>query len=315
MADPVSTSTPTNEAQLSLSEMLRIMDVAREMREEQLTVAQQFQIDETKARIRDRLLESAKVTGDQVTSAEVDAAIEIYFRDQFIYRDPPWGLNRLLAQLYVWRVKSVVGLAISAAAGIGIWLGFFNPSMPWSSTYRAAQTQRAVEHEARTVLDQLNILKKDEAAAQAVDEITKEFHAIEATGNPKAIRECQTRMAALLAKLNEQYEVQIVTGSTSLFDRRWDKGGGVMAYYAIVEARAGGGKILTRTIRDSETGQTSSVTTWAVQIPKEVFDRLATDKQSDGILNETRYAEKVRGALSERIVLPGSTSMGTLTTW
>lgn len=311
----MSTSTPTDDAQLSLTEMLRIMDVAREMREEQLTVAQQFQIDETKARIRDRLLESAKVTGDEVTSSEVDAAIEIYFRNQFIYRDPPWGLNRLLAQLYVWRVKSVVGLALAGAAGIGIWLGFFNPSMPWSATYRAAQTQRAVEHEARTVLDQLNILKKDEAASQAVDEITKEFHAIEATGNLQAIRDCQTRMAALLAKLNEQYEVQIVSGPTSLFDRRWDKGGGVMAHYAIVETRASGGKILTRTIRDSETGQTSSVTTWAVQIPKEVFDRLATDKQSDGILNETRYAEKTRGSLNERIVLPGASSMGTLTSW
>ncbi len=36
-------------------------------------------------------MESARVTGDQVTPAEVDAAIEIYFRDQFIYSDPPWG--------------------------------------------------------------------------------------------------------------------------------------------------------------------------------------------------------------------------------
>jgi hypothetical protein len=66
---------------------------------------------------------------------------------------------------------------------------------------------------------------------------------------------------------------------------------------------------------NSETGQTSSVTTWAEQIPKEVFDRLANDKRSDGILNETRYAEKTRGALSERILLPGAGRMGTLTSW
>lgn len=311
----MSSAPPTSEAQLSLSEMLRIMDVAREMREEQLTVAQQFQIEETKARIRDRLLESAKVTGDEVTSAEVDAAIEIYFRDQFIYRDPPWGLNRLLAQLYVWRVKSVVGLVATGAAGIAIWLAFFNPSMPWSSTYRAAQTQRAVEHEARTVLDQLNILKKDEAGSRAVDEITNEFHAIETTGNLPAIRDCQSRMAALLAKLREQYEIRIINGSTSLISRRWEKGGGAMAYYAIVEARTNGGKVLTRSVLNSETGQTSSVATWAVQIPKEVFDRLAADKKSDGILNETLFAEKLRGALNEHIVLPGASALGTITTW
>lgn len=311
----MSTAPPSSESQLSLTEMLRIMDVAREMREEQLTVSQQFQIDETKARIRDRLMESAKVTGDQVTPTEVDAAIEIYFRDQFIYRDPPWGLNRLLAQLYVWRVKSVVGLSLFAAAGIGIWLAFFNSSMPWSAESRAVQAQQHVEHEARTVLDQLNILKKDEVAAQAVDQIAKEFHAIEATGDLQSIRECQTRMAALLAKLNEQYEIQIVSGSTSLISRRWEKGGGVMAYYAIVEARSGGGKILTRSVMNSETGQTNSVTTWAEQIPKEVFDRLANDKRSDGILNETRYAMKTRGSLQEQVVLPGAKPLGTLTSW
>ena len=39
-------------------------------------------------------------------------------------------------------------------------------------------------------------------------------HAIEATGDLQAIRDCQTRMTGLLAKLQEQYEVQIVTGPT-----------------------------------------------------------------------------------------------------
>ncbi len=161
------------------------------------------------------------------------------------------------------------GLALFATAGIGIWLAFFNASMPWSAESRAAQAQRHVEHEARTVLDQLNILRKDEAAAEAVDEITREFHAIEATGDLQAIRECQTRMAAMLAKLNEQYEVQIVSGSTSLISRRWEKGGGVLAYYAIVEARSGGGKILTRSVMNSENRPDQQRDDLGEQIPKE----------------------------------------------
>lgn len=296
------------------------MDVARAIRDEQLTVEQQFRIDEVKARIRDRLLESARISGDHVSEAEIDAAISVYFQTQFIYHDPPWGMSRLLAQLYVWRVKGLVAGALGGVMLVGVWLAFFNDAMPWSNASQTAQIRQQVEHDARSVLDQLNILKKDPAAEKAVDDITKEFHAIEASGNVQAIRDCQARMNNLLTQLREQYRLEIVGGSPSLISRRWNKGGEGLAYYAIVEAKNGSGQVLSRAVKNAETGQTSTVTRWAEQIPKEVFDRLAADKRADGILNETLFAEKPRGTLDEKTVLSGTDNQpiprqGTITNW
>ena len=285
------------------------MDVARAIREEQLTVEQQFQIEETRAKIRERLIASAQVAGDNVTAAEVDVAIQLYFDNLNVYRDPPWGFQRLLAQMYVWRVRLVSAMAIVGAIGLGVWLAFFNPSMPWSSQSRATQAVRHAEQEARSVLDRLNVFsKKDEAATRAIDDLTKEFHAVEATENIAAIQQSQLRMTNLLASLEEQSELQIITGAGrySLVTKEWTKGENALGYYAIVEARSRDGRILSRTIKDAETGKSRSVSQWGEQIPKEVYDRLRADKASDGVLNETRFAEKKRGSLSEQVLLPGS---------
>ena len=301
-------TTPSTE-NLSLHEMLQIMDVARAIRDEQLTVEQQFQIEETRGKIRERLIASAQVAGDNVTAAEVDVVIQLYFDNLNVYRDPPWGFQRLLAQLYVWRVQLVSAVAGVGAIGLGVWLAFFNPAMPWSSQSRATQAVRQAEQEARSVLDRLNgFAKKDEAATLAIDELTKEFRNAEATDNVAAIQQSQRRTAELLASLEEQYELQIVTGAGrySLVTKEWTKGENSLGYYAIVEARSRDGRILSRAIQDAETGESRSVSQWGEQIPKEVYDRLRADKASDGVLNETDFAEKKRGALNEQVLLPGS---------
>ncbi len=304
---PAAPPVPTEN--LSLHEMLQIMDVARAIRDEQLTVEQQFQIEETRAKIRERLIASAQVAGDNVTAAEVDVAIQLYFDNLNVYRDPPWGFQRLLAQLYVWRVRLVSALAGVGAIGLGVWLAFFNPAMPWSPTNRAAQTVRLAEQEARSLLDRLNsFAKKDEAATLAIDELIQEFLNAEATDHVAVIQQSQRRMTELLASLEEQYELQIVTGAGrySLVAKEWTKGENSLGYYAIVEARSRDGRILSRTIKDAETGESRSVSQWGEQIPKEVYDRLRADKASDGVLNETGFAEKKRGSLNEQVLLPGS---------
>ena len=285
------------------------MDVARAIREEQLTVEQQFQIEVTRAKIRERLIASAQVAGDSVTAAEVDTAIQLYFDNLHFYRDPPWGGKRLLAELYVWRVSVLSLLVAAGAIGLGVWLAFFNPAMPWSAQSRTTQAVRHAEQEARRVLDRLNVTSQNDAAARlAVDELSKEFHAVEATGNVAAIQQSQQRMTELLDVLEEQYELQIVTGEgrDSAITRHWEAGGpGALAYYVIVEARAQAGRILPRTIQNAETGQSPSVTQWGEQVPKEVYDRLKADKLADGVLNATRFGVKKRGTLSEQVLLPG----------
>ncbi|MBX3441330.1 MAG: hypothetical protein KF774_02900 [Planctomyces sp.] len=102
-------------AELSLDEQLRIMDVARALRKERDVAAAQFNREEVRAIIRQRLMASTEITGDTLNEADVDAAIELYFNNLHTYRDPPWSLSLLLAHLYVRRLQVAAGLAVVAA--------------------------------------------------------------------------------------------------------------------------------------------------------------------------------------------------------
>lgn len=106
---------------LPLGEMLRIMDVARTLRQERDLANEQFNREEARALLRKRLKASTEITGSEVTEAEIDAAIESYFNNLHTYRDPPWGLQVFLAHVYVRRVQVFVGLILVALLAIGGW--------------------------------------------------------------------------------------------------------------------------------------------------------------------------------------------------
>ncbi|TVQ01589.1 MAG: hypothetical protein EA381_05085 [Planctomycetaceae bacterium] len=109
---------------LSLNEMLRVMDVAREMRRNRVVAEEMFRRDEVRAELRDKLMRSAQIAGDQVTVAEIDAAIEQYFTNLHAYADPPGGFRRLVAHAWVWRNRiAAAGLALAATWG-ALWILF-----------------------------------------------------------------------------------------------------------------------------------------------------------------------------------------------
>jgi len=113
------TATPQ---QLSLEQTLRIMDVATTLRKEQALVEQQLNIEETKAMLRERLLEAAKITGERLTEQQVDIAIEHYYDKLHVFEQPAWSAGLVMAHLYVMRgtiVKWTV--AIGATAGLLSW--------------------------------------------------------------------------------------------------------------------------------------------------------------------------------------------------
>jgi hypothetical protein len=106
---------------LPLGEMLRIMDVARTLRQEREIAQEQFNREEARALLRQRLKASTEITGSQVTEEEIDAAIELYFNNLHTYRDPPWGIQVFLAHLYVRRVPVLAGMVVVAAIAVGLW--------------------------------------------------------------------------------------------------------------------------------------------------------------------------------------------------
>lgn len=306
---------------LSLNEMLRVMDVAREMRRNRTVAEEMFRRDEVRVELRAKLMRSAQLAGDRVTEAEVDAAIDHYLQNLHTYSDPPPSFKRMLAHSWVWRKRIAAGAAAVAITVGGIWYLFFSPIAPLSPTVRSERAVAAEQAEAQRLTEQIRALTNDPAITAQAESLQRQIDAsgtsaAEVTGAIAAKNE----LAAMVEKLSQAFEVHIVSrdGVQSAVERGKDDLNSI--FYVIVEARDASGRVIPQTIRNAETGRSETVTSWAEQVPEAVYRRLQTDKMSDGLLNETLFATKTRGTLEPtiQIIGPGGapiTPGSRLTSW
>ncbi|MYA12032.1 MAG: hypothetical protein F4087_08585 [Gemmatimonadetes bacterium] len=95
----------------------------------------------------------------------------------------------------------------------------------------------------------------------------------------------------LHALVGSEYEIVIV-GGVWRYHTELD---GVRNYYLRVQAVAGDGQQLPVKIRNEEDGSTARVMEWAERVPKEVYDRIASDRQDNGIIDDDDFGFKRRG--------------------
>ena len=110
--------------ELTLNETLRVMDVAREMRDQRETAEEMFVRDDLRAKLRDKLVRTARLSGESVTEAEIDAAITQYFESLHQYNEPAGGIKRFLAHCWIWRGRIVAGAAALATVAGSFWFLF-----------------------------------------------------------------------------------------------------------------------------------------------------------------------------------------------
>jgi hypothetical protein len=281
-----------------LDELLRIMDVATVLRRERERAAAELDADQARAHLRQRLLEAAQATGEQVTPAEVDVAIERYFDAQHEFREPKPGLATALAHLYVRRVPIlVIGALVLGAAAVLWWLfaAASGPFSPSGATERrvAATMARMADHQ-RAVLS----LGPDADAKAEMERLWQAASAQRERGAVAELDRTARAAAALRAELAEEFTVVVVNrpGARSGVQRRFDESGKTSGYYLIVEARSGDGKVIPRRIANAEeNGAIEQVSEWGEQVPREVYDRVAADKRDDGIVDEALFAVKRSG--------------------
>ena len=109
---------------LTIQETLRVMDVARELRERRETAEEMFRRDDLRSQLREKLLRTAQMSGDNVTAAEIDVAIGQYMDSLHTYQDPEPGMKRFLAHFWIWRGRILAAAtALSVVAG-GFWFMF-----------------------------------------------------------------------------------------------------------------------------------------------------------------------------------------------
>lgn len=85
---------------------------------------------------------------------------------------------------------------------------------------------------------------------------------------------------------------------------RTNDGGSTKVYYIVVEAVDPAGNVIPMDIRNVETGRMQTVRTWAVRVPKAEYDRVARDKQSDGLIDDREAGRKPAGSLDFKWSIP-----------
>ncbi len=298
---------------LTLEETLRVMDVAREMRDRRTTAEEMFRRDDVRNELREKLLRTAQLSGDHVTAGEIDAAIDQYLSRLHTYHDPAPGFKSFIAHCWVWRQKILAGAAATALTVGSLWFLFASPIAPLSPTLRAERAVAAEVDSAASAYQRITAMTNDSEVIRVADGLQAEISSAADVTQAIAVR---ARLEAMATQLAEEYEVRIVSGTNDRSGIERSFNNRASMFYAFVESRAADGKVIPQAIRNSETDKIETVSRWAVQISESTFRRLATDKQ-DGVLNETLFAVKRRGELKPVVQLDGVivTSPSTLTQW
>jgi hypothetical protein len=303
---------------LTLEEMTRIMDVAATLRKERALVDQQLNFDQIKAQLRERLLEAAKVSGDPVTAAEIDAAIASYYDQLHEFREPPAGFQTYLAHLWCLRrslFKWMLGLV-----GVGAAIVAF-------SIVRQSQvSSRANALYEQSVAAEKSILQWDDAAslkAELEAKLVAARDAVEAR-DFATLERIKTELATLQSEFASQYEVVIFSSPNerSATERIWtdENGSRTSGFFVFVTARDKEGRGVEAPIHNRETDRTDRVQQWGEQVPEAVFERLAADKKADGVLDEREFGVKREGKRELEVTLKGEdgqpiTRGGQITSW
>jgi hypothetical protein len=303
---------------LTLEEMTRIMDVAATLRKERALVDQQLNIDQIKAKLRERLLEAAKVSGDPVTAAEIDAAVASYYDQLHEFREPPAGFQTFLAHL--WCLRRSLFKWLLGVVSVGALLLFF-------MTVRAARTEvLASSLYEQSLAAEKSIMAWDDAASLKAEVEAKVAAAREAVAvkDFATLERIKSELATLQNEFASQYEVVIFSSPNerSATERIWtdENGSRTSGFFVLVSARDKEGRGVEVPIHNRETDRTARVQQWGEQVPEAVFERLAADKKADGVLDEREFGVKREGKRELEVTLKGEdgqpiTRGGQITSW
>ncbi|MFO1054482.1 MAG: DUF6384 family protein [Planctomycetota bacterium] len=300
----------------SVPELLRIMDVATALRRERERAERELAIDETKDKLRERLRAAARESGDPVSDAEIETAIAQYFRAQFEFADPKPGWRRLVALSWIHRGRVAVVTGVIVAAIVGLRMLVFAPGAPLSSAGRVQRATEAAHAPLSAAVDRLRSLAKGDEARAAVDQIAARAASTYAKQDVSGMESVKEDADALAAILALDYVIRVISrpGEHSGIDAYYEDAAGkrVSGYYLVVEA-FDGRRVLPMSIADAELQKVMTVRKWGEQVPKAVYDRIAADKQADGIVDDAVFARKTRGTLHEVVEMKGEDGATPLT--
>lgn len=299
--------TSPDKTPLAPHEVLRVMDAAQVIHERQAALKEHEAFDR-EVTIRDIQLMYEEL-GDLVDADTIEKALDEYLSQRYAFTPGPRGLRRNLALLYIKRgwVATRVILPTAAAATI-VWGAF---------AYVEGVNQRMQELEAAALVTLEADVERlhDALLASAAEDLVRERAAALdlqaesqlAAQDADALERTAERFQNLHDLVAAEYRIEITGGVWRNFDNR-----NARSHYLLVRALDADGRPVTVPIRNEESGATRRVSEWGERVPQEVYDRIAADKQDNGIIDDEEFGFKRRGFITAERRYP---DVGQITEW
>jgi len=256
--------------------------------------------------LKERLRKIYHAQGIEVPDHILEEGVAALKEDRFVYQPPTEGLGVKLARLYVsrgrWGKWVLGGFAALVAAWAINYLVFVAPDAALPEELAAAHAQ-AVE------------VAESEDAKQTAERLLNAGNAALRDEDKDAAREALRSLQDLRTTLEQEYGLRIVNrpGEKTGVWRVPDINTRARNYYIIVEAIDPTGKVLTVPVTNEETGKTERVSKWGLRVDEQTFERVARDKQDNGIIERDRFGYKHRGRLVPEYEM--RTSGSAITQW
>ena len=295
--------------QANVKSVLRIMDVASELRKKREQAEGELNVDDAKAEIREKILATAEITGEQLTPQEIDAAIDSFYGGLYRFEKPERNLQYRLAQLYIARSTLFRRILLPLMLVLAVWYGFQTMGSLRESKHNAriAKQLDILPAQAKKLHTACLAVARDDTARTRANDLFAKVASAEAAQDLKILEELNAKFQKLLDLLRQEYQVVVVNrpGERSGIDRYFSdqRGQRVSGYYLIVEAHDSNGQRIPIEIESKESNSRGEVLTWAERVPKSVYDRIRQDKMKDGTLEEVLFARKELGFTDMTVVM------------
>jgi len=293
-----------------LDDVMLAMDVVDTLRHQQVLIDRELNAEDRDRKLVARLREIYASQGIDVPDHVLEEGVEALKQDRFTYTAGPDNFQSRLARLYIrrdkWGKPLLLGLGAVLIVVLAYTLLIRGPAQRELAALPVKLEQR---HE------QLLAQAKGETARERSEALYARASSALVGGDEEAAKALLDQMGALQKEIELEYELRIISrpGERSGVWRIPDANSSARNYYLIVEAVTPDGTVLQRDVVNEEDGKSYRVDKWGLRVDQSLFERIAADKQDDGIIQQSWFGVKRRGYLAPEYLLP--TTGAALTSW
>jgi hypothetical protein len=301
----------------TLDDVMLAMDVVDTLRHRERLVERELNEEVREEQLIERLRALYRGQGIEVSDSVIARGVEALKESRFVYTPPQPGFRRALATLWVKRTTyGKWGGATLAALAVAIGLYQYAVVWPHQQAAEAARVELtqtlprelAAAHQVISAESQLPVVR------QRADALLTQGRTALERGNAAEAGAAVKELDQLAASVRQEYMLRIAgrpEDQTGFFREHPRYQG--RAYFLVVDAIDPRGDPVKVPVRNDETNQTETVSRFAVRVPAQTFEAVRNDKSRNGIVQNSRLAEKRRGVLEPEFRMP--VLEGRLTRW